>query len=94
MSEFVHDGISPGTNRSARTTECETCGGDRFVTVRLRSPEQTPWMKDHDLEPARDRFYEEMAPCPDCNPIEITYWVEGRNFHSMDAAEARKAMAE
>ena len=89
MSEFVHDGISPGTNRSARTTECETCGGDRFVTVRLRSPEQTMWMKEHSLEPARDRFYEEMAPCYVCNLA--SYETLGRK--SIDPALAKQLHA-
>lgn len=85
---------SPGTNRSAEITDCKTCGGDRFVVVRLRSPRQTAWQKDHGITPATDRFYEEMAPCPDCNPVEVTYYVEGRKFRSMDPATARKAMAE
>ena len=34
MTDFQFDTPpSPGTNRSAATTECETCGGDRFVPV-------------------------------------------------------------
>lgn len=82
-------------NRSASVTDCRTCGGDRFVTVRLRSPEQTAWMADRGISPPADRFYEEVAPCPSCNPIEVTYWqADGRQFRSMDAHATRKAMAE
>ena len=82
----------PGTNRTAAVTDCKTCGGDRFVTVRLRSPQQTMWMKERGIKPATDSFHEEMAGCPDCNPVEVTYYVAGRKFVSMDPAMTRQAL--
>ena len=96
MTDFEFDTPpSPGTNRSAKPTECATCGGDKFVVVRLRSPEQTAWMNDHGLKASRDSFHEEMAPCPDCNPIEVIYHlVGGKKFRSMDAAATRQALAQ
>ncbi len=93
LEESAHRNRTQSTNRTVNT-ECQTCGGDRFVVVRLRAPSKSAWHLEHGTEPSKTEFYEEMAPCPDCNPIEITYWVEGRKFRSMDAAEARKAMAE
>ena len=41
---------------------CATCGGDKVVVVAFR---QSP----NPLSP-----YEEMAPCPDCNPRVISWW--------------------
>ena len=38
------------------------------------------------------RFYEEVAPCPDCNAQEIEYWVLGEKFRVMDPAAVREAM--
>jgi hypothetical protein len=69
MSEYVRpdNDASGGTNRSAPTKSCATCGGDGFVTVRLRAPEQTLWMSEHDLAPSRLSFHEEVAPCYVCN---------------------------
>lgn len=57
------------TNRSV-TVRCEICGGDRFVTYSMRRPEQSVWMREHGIEPHHDRLTEEVAPCPDCNPID------------------------
>jgi len=95
MTGFEFDSPpSPGTNRSAAITDCSTCGGDRFVTVRLRSPQQTQWMKDHGITPARDRFHEEVAPCPACGQaIDVSYYVEGKPFRPMDPAQVREAIS-
>lgn len=57
------------TNRTAHVT-CETCGGDRFVTYSMRRPEQSVWMREHGITPNYDNLIEEVAPCPDCNPID------------------------
>lgn len=96
MSEYVGDAApGPGTNRSASTTDCQTCGGDRFVTVRLRSPEQTAWMNHHGIKASRVSFHEETAPCPDCHPIEVTYYrVDGSRFRTMDPAAVRQALTQ
>ena len=86
MSEYVRPDSQPGTgtNQSARVTECSTCQGDRFVTVALRSP-HNPNVKD--------RFYEEVAPCPDCNPIDVSYFRhDGTKFRGMDPAAVRQAI--
>jgi len=48
----------PATNQAATTNQlCQTCGGDRFVPYSTRKE-------------GTDEV-EEMAPCPDCNPIEV-----------------------
>lgn len=57
------------TNRSVSVT-CQTCGGDRFVTYAMRRPQQSVWMKEKGIEPHYDRLIEEVAPCPDCNPVD------------------------
>jgi hypothetical protein len=79
-----------GTNRSLKVTECRTCKGDRFVTVRLRSP-ATPIPNGRDAS-----FYEEVAGCPDCNPIHNIegYFPGGRKFRVMDPAAVRQAMTQ
>lgn len=41
------------TANRAVTRDCETCAGDRFVVYSER--------------PAPNGYYEEFAPCPDCN---------------------------
>lgn len=80
------------TNRSVSVV-CETCGGDRFVTVRLRSPDQTIWMTEHGIQANPREFHEEVAPCPDCNPTEISYWRHDRTkFTVMDPAAVREAI--
>lgn len=81
------------TNRAAPTLECRTCGGDRFVMVRLRSPETTMWMEEHGRKANPKEFYEEYAPCPDCHNIEISYWRHNRTkFTVMDPAAVREAI--
>jgi hypothetical protein len=85
---------SPATNQSVPPTDCRTCGGDRFVTVRLRSPETTIWMTEHGLKANPKEFHEEVAPCPDCHPVEVTYFAGNRRFRSMDASAARQALSQ
>lgn len=92
-SPFERDDHVDGTNRHAKPSRCRTCEGDRFVMVRLRSPERTMWMDEHGISPAKDSFHEEYAPCPDCNATTIEYWHhDGTRFRSMDAAAAREAL--
>jgi hypothetical protein len=78
-----------GTNRSLKVTECRTCKGDRFVTVRMRTPDgRTPKGRD-------PSFYEEVAGCPDCNPIhDLDYFPGGKKFRVMDPAAVRQALAQ
>jgi hypothetical protein len=85
-----------GTNRSLAVTECRTCHGDRFVNVRLRSPRQSFWMAKKGFAPSRDSFHEEVAGCPDCNPIHDIdgYFPGGKKFRVMDPAAVRQAMTE
>jgi len=95
MSEYIDTPKSPGTNRSLAVTECRTCGGDRFVTVSLRSPRQSYWMSKKGIVPPRDRFYEEVAGCPDCNTIhDLDYFPGGKKFRLMDPAAVRQAMTQ
>ena len=54
------------TNLSVET-QCEHCGGDRFVLVSTRPVEQSGWGRDHNLTPSPDEVYEEYAPCSHCN---------------------------
>lgn len=67
MSDYELPTPSPGTNRAAPPTRCRVCGGDRFVTVNLRSPEQTLWMTEHGITANPREFIEEVAPCYECN---------------------------
>jgi hypothetical protein len=92
MSGFEFDTpAAPGLNQHAKLSNCRTCGGDRFVMVRLRSADQSVWMEDHGFKP--NGFHEEYAPCPDCNATTIEYWHhDGTRFRSMDAAAAREAL--
>lgn len=93
------DGPTSGTNRSAPIHDCKTCGGDRFVTVRLRSPEITHWMSERmegkgAIRPRKDEFHEEVAPCPDCaTGITYDYWTVGKRTQSPDSAWVREQMA-
>lgn len=69
MTEFEFEQEKhQGVNRSVFPTHCKTCGGDRFVVYATRPAVQSLWMKERGLQ-ASGR-YDEMSPCPDCNPIE------------------------
>jgi hypothetical protein len=90
---------NPATNRSAPVRDCQTCGGDRFVTVRLRKPQQTMWMRENQhpkgYQPHvhESEMHEEVAACPSCNAdMVVEYWIPGHHFRSMDAAQTRQAM--
>lgn len=90
---------SAGTNRSAPIRDCKTCGGDQFVTVRLRSPETTQWMLDHQHPKGHQpkanprEFHDEVAPCPNCaSGVTYDYWVAGKRVQSPDSAWVREAM--
>ena len=93
MSEYIDAPATPKTNQAAKPSRCKTCEGDKFVMVRLRSPETTLWMEEHGLKANPASFHEEYAPCPDCNHTVIEYWHhDGTRFRSMDAAAAREAL--
>ena len=82
-----------GTNRSAPIKKCDTCGGDRFVTVRLRSTQTSPWMEEHGIRATANAFHEEVAACPKCNHTEVEYFRHGRSkFRMMDPATVRQAL--
>lgn len=74
----------PATNRSV-SVNCDTCSGDRFVIVRLRS------VGDNDITAVN---FEEWAPCPDCNSTANTsFWRhDGTRFVSPDSAAVREMM--
>lgn len=88
-----------GTNRSAPVRDCTTCGGDRFVTVRLRSPETTQWMLDHQHPKGHQpkastrEFHEEVAPCPSCAfGVTYDYWVGSQHVTNPSPEWTRQAM--
>lgn len=92
-SPFEKDEKDHGTNRSAPVTRCDTCGGDRYVTVRLRAPEQTEWMREHNIKPSTTSMYDEVAGCPDCNPQEIVWRRhDGTVFRTLDPAAVRQLL--
>ena len=88
LEESAHRKRPQSTNRPATMTDCQTCGGDRFVLVRLRPQKQTLWMQEHGIEPNPSEMHEEYAPCPDCHNIEIRY----RGFRQLDAGAVREAI--
>jgi hypothetical protein len=101
MSPFDMDDVNPATNRSAPVRDCLTCGGDKFVTVRLRKPQMTMWMsenqhpKGHQPHVHESEMHEEVAPCPSCNAdLVVEYWIPGHHFRSMDAQQTREAMSQ
>lgn len=62
---------------------CPTCGGDKIVVVRLRSSE-------NERAP-----YEECAPCPDCNPIVVSWWRQnGEHRQTPNPSEVRRLLDE
>jgi hypothetical protein len=91
LEESARKNRPQSTNRHV-DTDCATCGGDRFVTVRLRPQEQTMWMKERGIVPSKDSFHEEVACCPDCNPSDVSYFTGGRKFRQMDPAAVRDAL--
>lgn len=94
MGEFEFDEPKgKGSNRTGTVTQCRTCGGDRFVTVRLRRPDQTSWMDDHERVASSRSYHEEVAPCPDCNHTEIEFYRHNRTrFVVMDPALVRQSI--
>ena len=84
--------------RAARPREqvsCNTCGGDRFVLVALRTPETTDWMNRHGFKAKEDQPIEELAPCPDCNPTANTSFRrhDGMEVTCPDPARVRQMMS-
>jgi hypothetical protein len=52
-------------------------------------------MSKKGIVPPRDRFYEEVAGCPDCNTIhDLDYFPGGKKFRLMDPAAVRQAMTQ
>ena len=82
-----------GTNLNAPASECQTCGGDRFVVVAMRPVQATTWMHEHGIEPAEGAAIEEMAPCPACHPAEVSWYrYDGRKMTTPDPARTREMM--
>ncbi len=62
-------------------SKCRTCDGDRFVVVGLR--------------PVKNGGIEEYAPCPDCNPIDVSFHRHnGTIARSLDPAKVRELMSQ
>lgn len=95
MTDFEFDQPKKeGVNLAAKPSRCRTCGGDRYVTARLRSPETTIWMSERNLRASSRSFHEEVAPCPDCHHVEVEYFRHGDKvpFRTMDPASVRQAL--
>lgn len=64
---------------------CPHCGGDRFVVVATRQPEQTEWMRQNGIRPSSEPI-EEYAPCKVCNAgVNTTRWVENERRETQPA---------
>lgn len=83
------------TNASTAPTDCQTCGGDRFVVVGTRPVVASPWMDEHKIVPPKDAAEEEVAPCPDCNPVEVSWYrPDGSHRTLPDPDRVRQMMAQ
>lgn len=82
-----------GTNLTAYK-ECATCGGDRFVVVATRKPQQSEWMRERNISPDETELIEEMAPCPDCNlAVDASFHrYDGPKIVPPDPAKVREMM--
>lgn len=82
-----------GTNLSAYKA-CATCGGDRFVVVATRKPQQSQWARERGIAPDESELIEEMAACPDCNPsVDASFHRgDGSKFRPIDPAKTRELM--
>jgi hypothetical protein len=77
-----------GTNLRAADTHCSLCGGDRFVVVGSRAAKETDWMRAHSVKVSEGAVIEEVAPCPECNPVEVTFLRhDGSRFSTPDAGK-------
>jgi hypothetical protein len=81
------------TNLAAPASTCATCGGDRFVVVATRPVTASVWMKEHGIEPPEGAVEEEYAPCPDCNPQDVSFYRhDGSRFVTPDVAKVRELL--
>lgn len=72
------------TNAHASPSECQTCDGDRFVVVNLRSAGE---------KGVTGANFEEYAPCPDCNHQDPTFYrFDGTRASPPDPAKVREMM--
>ena len=63
--EEMHRRSEQATNVSTPYTQCDTCGGHRFVVYSTRPMPETFWMKQHGFKSRGE--IEEYAPCPECS---------------------------
>lgn len=67
---------------AASSFECETCQGDKMVLVGIRPSPVNP-----------TSGFDEMAPCPDCNSADVTFYrADGSRFRPPDPAVVRARM--
>ena len=73
-------------------SECQTCGGDRFVVVGTRPPMQSMWMYERGIQPTGEGI-EEVAPCPDCGTeLKPSRRYDGTMVVPLDPAAVREKM--
>lgn len=83
---------SKAVNRSASPTDCETCGGDRFVVYATRPVVASVWMRERGIVPAADATIDEVAGCPDCSTLDTSYVTGGRRTRPPDPAQVRERL--
>ena len=82
-----------GTNLHADATACATCGGNRSVVVSTRPAKQSAWMREQGIEFPAGAELEEMAPCPECSSVEVSFWrFDGSKFVGPDPARVREML--
>lgn len=92
MSDFFDKPKSYGSNLH-QNVACKTCGGDRFVLVQKRRPQQSSWMRDHGIKPRSELLIDEYSACPDCNPADTSFWRHDRSrAEALDPAKVRQLM--
>lgn len=94
MSGFEFDKPKNAGANLHRDVTCKTCGGDRFVVVATRKPQQSVWMRERGIEPRSDLPIEEYAACPSCNTSDTSFWrSDGTPAAALDPAKVRQLMA-
>ena len=93
MSEFFDKPKAAGANLHSKTTNCRTCGGDRFVLVALRSAKASTWMQQRGMKVPAVEDAGEYAACPDCSTVDTSFRRhDGTIARSLDPATVREWM--
>ena len=94
-SRLPESARSTGATNQSSVSDCETCGGDRFVLYATRTLPYTAWMREHGIKekPPEERQVEEYAPCPCNSALDASYRrYDGRVMRVPDPAAVRDTM--